>query len=173
MWFECFSQLSEKAASCESLRLESVARNVDRVGILTRCCHPSQHGSTPKVNSNMPLFHPAQKIFTLKQCILRKKKSICLCRLNWTAIPRRTIKVAIPARGFILFVYFQLLLLIWKMVWCWYWIHGFQHTDVLHIEIHSQVWMIFDSDTKLAEFNIHISYDWTCSHLVYETKNVL
>ena len=37
--------------------------------------------------------------------------------------------------------------------------HGFQHTDVLHIETHSQGWVIFDSDTKLAEFNIHISYD--------------
>ena len=67
-------------------------------------------------------------------------------------------------------VYFQLLLLIWKMVWCQHWIHmGFQHTDVLHIERKksTQGWMIFDSDTMLAEFNIHISYDWTCSHLVY------
>ena len=48
-----------------------VKKNIDRVGILTRCCHPSQHGSTPKVNSNMPLFHPAHKIFAWKQC---KKK---------------------------------------------------------------------------------------------------
>ena len=73
---------------------------------LTRSCHPSKHGTPAKVDSYMTLFNPVKEI-TDDESRLEAfgiYGIICLCRLNWTAIPKRTAKVARPARGFIFLV---------------------------------------------------------------------
>ena len=137
-WFECFSQLSGREASCESLGLTSLwtifwqvsmiltsnchfqsdnddgdasrrAKIQSSTSLLTRSCHPSKHGTPAKVDSYMTLFNPVKEITDDEPRFDYIYSIICLCRLNWTAIPKRTAKVARPARGFIFLVDLQLL----------------------------------------------------------------